>query len=190
MRALLTLKEVRTMKKIVLTFGLIAGAVLSGTMLATMPFHDAIGNEGGMVIGYTSMVLAFLLIYFGVRSYRDNVAGGRISFGKALAVGALIGLVASTCYVATWEALYFGGKSDYIEKYQARELEKARQDGATEAQIAAKQAEMAKFAEMYKNPVFNTALTFMEPLPVALVIALVTAGIVSRRRKDRALQPA
>jgi hypothetical protein len=92
--------------------------------------------------------------------------------------------------VATWEALYFGGKSDYIEKYQARELEKARQDGATEAQLAAKQAEMAKFAEMYKNPVFNAALTFMEPLPVALVIALVTAGIVSRRRKDSALQPA
>ena len=39
------------MKKIVLTFGLIAGAVLSGTMLATMPFHDAIGNEGGMLLG-------------------------------------------------------------------------------------------------------------------------------------------
>src|SRR5262245_58482100 len=117
MRALFTLKEVQVMKKIVLTFGLIAGAVLSGTMLAAMPFHDAIGNEGGMVIGYTSMVLAFLLIYFGVRSYRDNVAGGRIRFGKAFAVGILIALVASACYVATWEALYFGGKSDYIEKY-------------------------------------------------------------------------
>ena len=177
------------MKKIVLTFGLIGGAVLAGTMLATMPFHDALGNEGGMVVGYTSMVLAFLLIYFGVRTYRDNVAGGRIGFGKALGVGLLIGLVASACYVATWEVLYFGGKSDYIEKYQARELEKARQSGETETQIAAKQAEMAKFAEMYKNPAFNIALTFMEPLPVALVVALVTAGIVSRRRKE-VLQPA
>ena len=177
------------MKKIVLTYGLIAGAVLAGTMLATLPFHDAIGNEGGMLIGYTTMVLAFLLIYFGVRSYRDNVAGGRIGFGKALAVGALIGLVASACYVATWEAVYYGGKSDYIEKYQERELEKARRNGESESQIAAKKAEMEKFAEMYKNPLFNTAVTFMEPLPVALVIALVTAGIVSRRRRD-APQPA
>lgn len=171
------------MKRIVFTYGLIAGAVLGGTMLAAMPFHDAIGNEGGMLLGYTSMVLAFLLIYFGVRTYRDNVAGGRIGFGKALAVGALIGVVASACYVATWEAMYFGAKSDYIEKYQERELAKARQNGESDAQIAAKAAEMKKFAELYKNPLFNSAITFMEPLPVAMVIALVSAGILSRRRK-------
>jgi hypothetical protein len=80
--------------------------------------------------------------------------------------------------------MYFGGKSDYIEKYQARELEKARRSGESEAQIAAKKAEMDKFAEMYRNPFFNTAVTFLEPLPVALVIALVSAGILSRRPKN------
>ena len=177
------------MRKTVLTFGLISGAILSVMMLAALPFHDAIGNDAGLVIGYTSMVLAFLLIYFGVRSYRDNVAGGRVGFMKALGVGALIALVASACYVATWEAVYFGGKSDYIEKYQAREVEKMRTSGASEAQIATKQEEMRKFAEMYRNPVFNVALTFLEPLPVAIVFALVSAGILSRRRKNEP-QPA
>ena len=175
------------MKKIVLTFGLISGGILSVMMLATMPFHDAIGNDVALVLGYTTMVLAFLLIFFGVRSYRDNVAGGRVGFMKALGVGALIALVASACYVATWEAVYFGGKSDYIEKYQARELEKMRQGGASEAQLTAKQEEMQKFAEMYKNPLFNAALTFLEPLPVAVVFALVSAGILSRRRKNEPL---
>ena len=177
------------MKKIVLTFGLIGGAILTGTLLATMPFHDAIGNEGGMIVGYTSMVLAFLLIFFGVRAYRDNVAGGQIGFMKALGVGLLIGLVASACYVATWEVMYFAGKSDYIEKYMARELESARAKGETEAQVAAKKAEMEKFADMYHNPLFNIAITFCEPLPVAIVISLVSAGILSRKRKD-VLQPA
>jgi hypothetical protein len=172
------------MRRTVLTFGLISGGILSVMMLATMPFHDAIGNDAGLVIGYTTMVLAFLLIYFGVRSYRDHVAGGRVGFLKALGVGVLIGLVASACYVATWEAIYFGGKSDYIEKYQAREMEKARTSGASEAQLTAKQEEMRKLAEMYHNPVFNSALTFLEPLPVAIVFALVSAGILSRRRKD------
>lgn len=174
------------MKKIVLTFGLIAGAILAGMMLISLPFHDALGNDRALVLGYTTMVLAFLLIYFGVRSYRDNVAGGQVGFGRALGVGALIALLASACYVATWEVVYFGGKSDYIEKYQAAEIEKMRRQGESEAQIAAKTAEMEKFAEMYKNPVFNTAITFMEPLPVGLVIALVSAGILSRRRKDAA----
>jgi hypothetical protein len=171
------------MRRVVLTFGLIAGGILSAMMLVSLPFHDAIGNDAGMVLGYTTMVLAFLLIYFGVRSYRDNVAGGRVGFLKALGVGMLIALVASACYVATWEAIYFGGKSDYIEKYQARELEKARQGGATEAQLTAKQEEMRKFAELYRNPLINSAITLLEPMPVAIVFALVSAGILSRRRK-------
>jgi len=177
-------------KKIVLTFGLIAGGILSVMMLVTLPFHDAIGNDAGMVIGYTSMVLAFLLIYFGVRSYRDHVAGGRVSFMKALGVGALIALVASACYVVTWEVVYFGGKSDYIEKYQARELEKMRATGASEDQVALKKEEMRKFAEMYRNPLFNSALTLMEPLPVGIVFALASAGILSRRRKEEPLPAA
>ena len=42
---------------------------------------------------------------------------------------------------------------------------------------------MEKLAAMYKNPLYNSALTFMEPLPVGLIVSLVTAGVLSRRRK-------
>ena len=169
--------------RIFLTYGLIAGAIMSGMMLITLPFMHKFGNEIGMVIGYTTMVLAFLLIFFGVRSYRDNVAGGQVGFLKALGVGVSIGLLASACYVATWEVLYFRGNNDFIEKYQAGELERMRKGGASEAQLTAKQEEMRKLAEMYHNPFFNSAITLMEPLPVAIVFALVSAGILSRRRK-------
>ena len=171
------------MRKIVLTYGLIAGGILVATFLISLAFHDAIGFDRGMVVGYASMVLAFLLIFFGVRSYRDNVAGGRLSFGRALAVGALIGVVASSCYVLTWEVVYFGTKSDYIEKYQAHVIEKARQAGESPEALAAKQAEMARFAKMYRNPLINVAMTFMEPLPVALLVALLSAAVLSRRKK-------
>jgi len=171
------------MKKIVLTFGLIAGAILSAMVLVTLPFQDAIGFDRGAIIGYTSMVLAFLLIFFGVRSYRDNVAGGTVRFGRAFAVGALIAVVASLCYVATWEVIYFKLAPDFTAKYQAHVLEKARADGESDAAIARKQAEMAKFAELYRNPAINAAITFLEPLPVALIVALVSAGGLSRRRK-------
>ena len=65
------------MKKTVWTFGLISGAILSALMAISMPFVDALGNDRAEILGYTTMVLSFLLVYFGVRSYRDNVAGGR-----------------------------------------------------------------------------------------------------------------
>lgn len=172
------------MKKIVLTFGLISGAIMSAMMLLTLPFQDAIGFDRGAIIGYTSMVLAFMLIFFGVRSYRENVAGGTIGFGRAFAVGALITVVASLCYVATWEVIYYKLAPDFGAKYQAYELEKARAGGASEEALARKKAELDKYTAMYKNPAINAAITFLEPLPVALVVALVSAAALSRKRKS------
>jgi hypothetical protein len=174
------------MKKIVLTFGLISGAILSGMMLITLPFHDALGFDRSLILGYTTMVLAFLLVFFGVRSYRDNFAGGTVRFGRALAVGVLIALVASLCYVATWEVVYFKFEPDYLTKYQARELEKARASGASEEAVSRQKAEMDKMAALYKNPAINAAMTLVEPLPVGLVFALVSAGVLSRRKKSPA----
>jgi hypothetical protein len=170
------------MKKTVLTFGLISGGVLAAMMLLTLPFHETIGFDRMEVVGYTTMVLAFLFIFFGVRSYREHVGGGEIGFGRAFAVGASIALVASLCYVATWQVIYFALMPDFVQKFQAHLLEKARQNGESAAAIEQKRAEMAKFAELYQNPAINVAITLIEPLPVGLVVALVSAGVLRRRR--------
>lgn len=168
------------MKKTVLTFGLLSGAVISALMLLTVPFADAIGFDRGVIVGYTTMVAAFMLIFFGVRSYRDNVAGGVVGFGRALAVGALIALVSSLCYVATWQVMYYKLMPDFLVKYEAHVIDKARANGESEAAIAQRSADMQKFAEMYQNPAINAAFTILEPLPVGLVIALVSAGVLQR----------
>ncbi len=172
------------MRKIVLTFGLIAGAVLSAMMLISLQFHDQIGfGTKGLIVGYTSMVLAFLMVFVGVKSYRDNVAGGSVTFGRAFKVGVMITAIASTCYVATWQVVYYKFMPDFMDKYAAYAVAKAKQSGATEAQVAAKTAEMAKFKEMYQNPLVNIAFTFLEPLPVGLLFTLVAAGVLSRKRR-------
>lgn len=169
------------MKRTVWTFGLIAGGILSLMMAITIPFHDAIGFDKGEVIGYTTMLGAFLLIFFGVRSYRDNVAGGSVSFGRAFSVGALIAVVAALCYVATWQVIYFNFAPDFLAKYQAHAIEKERASGASQAEIDKKVADMQKFAELYKNPAINAAITLVEPLPIGLIVALISAGILRRR---------
>ena len=174
------------MQKIVLTFGLIAGAMLSVMMLLTLPFLDQIGFDKGEVIGYTTMVLAFLMVFFGIKSYRDNVAGGTVSFLRALWVGLMITAIASACYVATWQLVYYKLAPDFAEKYAAYAVATAKKAGATEAQIDAKKQEMAEFVEIYKNPLFNIAITFLEPLPVGLLFTIVSAGVLSRKRRAAA----
>jgi hypothetical protein len=171
------------MKKIVWTFGLIEGAILSAMMLLTVPFEEQIGANRGQIIGYATMVAASLLIYFGVRSYRDTAGGGTVGFARALVVGLLIGVVASACYVATWEAIYFGLRPDFAAKLQAHQIDKLKASSAPPEEVDKRLAEMKRFAELYQNPFVNVAITFVEPLPVALIVALVSAGVLSRRRR-------
>jgi hypothetical protein len=169
--------------RIVLTFGLISGGIMAVMFIIGLALHDAIGWESSEVLGYASIVLAFLLIFFGVRSYRDNVAGGSVSFGRAFSVGAMIALVGSLIYVATWQVIYFGGFApDFTAKFQAHMVEEARASGGNQAEIDKKLADLQKNMELYQNPAINAAITLIEPLPVGLVIALISAGIVRRRR--------
>ena len=170
------------MKKVVLTFGLIGGVMLAVMVVALLPFHDQIGFDRGVYVGYTTMVLAFLMVYFGVQSYRDNVAGGSVTFGRAVKVGALISLVIMAFYVVTWTIVFYNFMPDYFDKYGAHMIEQARQSGATEAAIAEQAQQMAGFKEMFQNPLIFMAFGLLEPLPVAVIFTLLTAGIVSRKR--------
>lgn len=169
------------MRTIVLKFGLIAAAICSALMAITLPLQDRYGFEYGEVIGYAGMVVAFLMVFVGVKSYRDTVAGGTISFGQAFTVGGLIALIGIGGYVLTWEIIYFGFTPDFADKYAAGVIERVRQAGATEAQLAATTREMTEFARNYRNPLINAAYTFLEPLPVALLYTLVSAAVLRRR---------
>jgi uncharacterized protein DUF4199 len=170
------------MKKTVLTFGLISGVVSSVLMLATVPFIDRIGFDKGVIVGYTAMVLSFLLVFFGVRSYRENVGDGQISFGRALSVGLLITLISCLCYVVTWEILYFKLMPGFADKYTSYIVEQVRASGASQQVIDAKMQEMKTFKALYDNPLFNAAVTFLEPLPIGVLISLISAAILRRHK--------
>jgi hypothetical protein len=170
------------MKKTVLTFGLIGGAIMAAMMFATLPFMDKIGFDKGEIVGYTTMILAFMLVFFGIRSYRENVSGGQISFGRAFAVGILITVVACACYVVAWEILYFKFMPDFADKYTSYMIEKARAAGASQQVIDAKLQEMQSFKAMYDNPFINSAITFAEPFPIGLIVTLISAVFLRKKK--------
>lgn len=176
------------MKRIVLLFGLLAGFVISGMMAITVPLtmNGVIAFEYGEEVGYTSMVLAFVAVFFGIRSYREKVAGGTIGFGKAFQVGILIVLVASAVYVLGWQIVYHNFVPDFADRYTKLVLENMRAEGESPAEIAAMEKQLAQFKEWYKNPLFNVAITFMEIFPVGLIVTLISAAILRRSSDERA----
>ena len=126
-------------------------------------------------------MLSFLLVFFGIRSYRDNVGNGQITFAKAFAVGICITLISCIFYVVTWEILYFNFMHDFMDKYGAHMIEKLKASGASAAAIQAQVEQLKKFKELYENPLFNAAMTFIEPFPVGLVITLVSAAVLRKK---------
>jgi len=169
------------MKKTVLTFGLIGGAVIVAMMVATLPFMEKIGFDKGLIVGYTTMILAFLMVFFGIRSYRENVGDGQITFGRAFAVGILITLIVCVCYVVAWEIIYFKFMPDFADKYANNLVEKVRASGASQQVIDAKLEEMKSFKAMLNNPFLNAAMTFIEPFPVGLVITLISSAFLRKK---------
>jgi hypothetical protein len=170
------------MKKTVLIFGLISGAVAASLMFLTMPFADRIGFDRGLIVGYTTIILSFLLVFFGIRSYRENIGGGAISFSRAFAVGILITLISCVCYVLAWEILYYKFMPDFAAKFTAHAIDRLKASGASAQAIQAKMEEMKNLKRILDNPLLNAAATFIEPFPVGLIITLISALILRKRK--------
>jgi ethanolamine transporter EutH len=171
------------MKKIVLTFGLLSGGILATMATIMMPLcmNGTIDFDHTEILGYTIMVLSFLLVFFGIRSYRENVGGGVVTFGKAFQVGILMSLITGAVYVISWEIVYYNFLPDFEDRYSAHMIDRVRARGATEPAIEEKKKEMARFKELYKNPFIKVGMTFLEAFPVGLIVTVVSAAILRRR---------
>jgi len=169
------------MKKTVLTFGLISGFIMIAMMTLSLALSERIGFGHSLVLGYTNLILGSLLVFFGIRSYRENIGGGRISFGRAFAVGIFITLIASVFYVVTWEITYFRFMPDFADKYAAYMIEQARAAGESAQKIQAITDEMKGMKATLNNPFLNAAFSFIEPFPIGLIVTLISAAILRKK---------
>ena len=173
------------MKKTILTFGLISGILASVLMAATIPVLRTDHGSKALIIGYATIVLAALLIFFGIRSYRDNLAGGAITFGRAFTIGLGITLISCAIYVLAWEILYFNFLPHYMDSYFAAQIQQVQSSPGTPAAIQAKVAAIRQSQIAYQNPLINALYTFIEPFPVDLLITLISAAILRRKPQSQ-----
>lgn len=170
------------MKKNVIVFGSISGLIVSLVMvIATSMLNSNPDFQGSMVLGYASMLVAFSFVFVGIKNFRDKHNNGIISFGKAFKLGLYITLIGSSFYVLTWLVEYYLFIPDFMEKYSAVALKHAHENGASAAEIAKTTSDMEMYKEMYKNPLFVILLTYMEVLPIGLLVTLISAAILKRK---------
>src|SRR5690606_41257531 len=107
------------MKKIVLTYGLIMGAIFTaGTIyMSELLFYKNPEIKSNDLLGYVVMVIIYSLIFIGIRNYRNNHSGGVVSFKKAFKVGVMITLVAATLYVVVAFIDVYQDVPDDMDRY-------------------------------------------------------------------------
>ena len=181
-----TLHRSLTLKKTIITFGLISGVLSSVMMFGSFRYlGDLNHGQKALVIGYATIVLSFLLVYFGIRSYRDNLAGGTITFGRAFTIGICITLISCVFYVVTWEIVYFNFLHGFMDSYFAHQIQKVQSTPGTAEAIQAKVAAIRHSQQLYENPFVNALYTFIEPFPVGLLITLISAAVLRRKPRSQ-----
>lgn len=169
------------MIKIIVTYGIIGGIIVALGMTLGM---SAVPHGGalGMAVGYLTMLIAMSMVFVGVRQYRTTAGGGVIRFWPAFGLGLAIGLVASLFYVATWEVHLWMSDYRFMPDYVQQTIEQMRSSGAPAAEVAAFAAQMEQFARDYEQPLFRMAITLSEIAPVAILVALISAGVLRNSR--------
>lgn len=171
------------MKKNILIFGGISGLIVSLMILLTaiQCYHNK-DFSGNMLLGYTFMLIAFSFVFVGIKNYRDKFAGGTITFNKSFQIGILIALFASTVYVLSWLIAYYFFVPDFMDKMADFSINSAKTSGKSTAEVAELSAQMDWYKEVYKNPVMVIMFTYLEILPVGLIVTLISSFILKKNK--------
>lgn len=169
------------MLRIILGYGVV-GAFIVGVPMVWGMLTGQQDAANGALIGYTTMLIALTGVFLGVKHYRDKVRGGVVKFLPALGVGLGIGAVASLGWVIAWEISLMATKFDFGAFYGEMLVEQARSEGASAEKVAQVAKDAQAFSEMYANPIVRMGITFLEMFPIAVVIALISAGLLRNSR--------
>lgn len=165
------------MGRIIIVYGVIAGVTVALLMrIAMMLFPE--GGTGGVIAGFSSMIVALSFVFVGVKRYRDVELGGVIRFGKALAIGFGIAAIATVLYVAAWELYLYYTDYTFMDEYARMTLEQAKEAGKSASEIAAIQKQFDDYRDVYANPLTRMAYTAMEISPVAILIPIISATLL------------
>jgi len=170
------------MKRIIITYGIISGLIVSLWLMTAMFIgENDTFDKYGMYLGFTSMLIAFAFVFVGIRKYRE-INGGTVTFGSALRIGLLISLIASTFYVVTWMIEFHYFIPDFMDKMTSKQIANWKAEGIAKAELDAKISEMQSWKELYKSPVMVVLLTYMEILPLGIVVSLIAAFVLKKKQ--------
>lgn len=172
------------MRKIILTYGLIAGVIVSIMILGSIPLWNRgiLNFDNSEIVGYTTIVIALSMVFFGIKSCRDYHFGGSISFWQGVKIGLMITLIGSVMYALAWE-ISQTLMPEFSDKMWEHFADKAKSESRDEAELKAAMQQVENWKELYKNPLMRFGIALVEIAPIGILITLISAAILRKNNE-------
>lgn len=166
------------MKGTTLKYGLVIGLVISCAMAGSSMLAGDPPDFGMMeVVGWTSMVLALLGIFLGVKAIREE-KGGKIGFTEAFLKGLAIAAIAGGV-VGLYTVVHIGVfDTEYSDQYMAYEMQKITESGMSQAEIREEIEFMEDLRPYLDNPFAQGAIMLLTVFIVGLLVSLGSGAVL------------
>lgn len=128
------------------------------------------------VQGWVFLVAQFVILFYLLKSYRDNYMHGMITYGQSLGAGIIIFLYYAIIMAIFSYVLYAIIDTGLIERQLAATEEVLQKKGLAQAQIDAGMAIQRKIMK----PVFMSIISILTTMFFGLIISLVVSAFVRK----------
>jgi hypothetical protein len=168
------------MKNTVIKYGIRSAVTIIILFLLALTLGKNLDYGLQEIIGYASMVISLLFVFFGIKHFRDNESNGVVSFKKALLIGILITLFAALAF-GIIDLIYIKYiNPDFTAEYYAHSVEQLK-NSLTGVELETKLAEMESQKELFMNPFISFLLMSFTVFLVGLIISLISSLILQRK---------
>lgn len=168
------------MKKLIIKFGSIGSALMVGAGLITMAIFgtDDSGYALGELIGYTSILVAMLLIIVAQINYRKENEGN-LSFGEGFKIGLGISTIGGLAFGLYNAIFVLWIDPDFMRSYFAYSEKIAMTDPSFEAKYQMYEESYGVFATTFGQ----SLLMFLTVFLIGFVVSIV-GGLILQKKQN------
>lgn len=165
----------------ILSYGTVAGLLVGIPLFCLTFVLHGHSEKYGLIIGYTTMLIALSTVFVAIKRYRDSELGGVIKFLPAFGLGLGISAVAGMFYALAWEAALAVMHGDFANNFAASQIAHEQARGLSGEALAKVKATWEQWAASYHNPLYRLPQSFTEIFPVGVLVSLVSAALLRNR---------
>lgn len=169
------------MKTTVRKYGLYAFIIALVLFFLALYFGKGLSFKTQEFIGYVSMAVCLIPVYFGIKYHRDYENNGSLNFKEGFIIGLLIALCAAVGFAVIDYLFVSFIYPEFPKEYLAYSIDNINTSDISAEQKIKDIAAAKEMMQTYGTPAFGALLMFAMVFIFGIIISLVSALTLQRK---------